>query len=227
MPKKGLVMLTYIYNAMVRLSYWPKQFKTAEIILLPKPDKNPREVSSYRSLSLLSIVNKLSEKLILRRLNADLKPEEWMPSHQFGFTNRHSTIQQTHRIIHTINQVLQAKQYCASIFLDLSKAFDKVWHGGLLFKVKKVFPIQYYRMLQSHLSAREFRIRVNEEVSSNVTIQSGVPQGSVLGPILYVLFTADLPTNIHTTTGTFADDTVILACHDDPSNCLAKNTRPS
>jgi hypothetical protein len=122
----------------------------------------------------------------------------------------------THRIIHTINQALEAKQYCTSIFLDVSQAFDKVWHGGLLFKVKKVFPIQYYRLLQSYLSTGEFVTRVNEEVSSNVTIQSGVPQGSVLGPILYVLFTSDLPTNIHTTTGTFADDTVILASYEDP-----------
>jgi hypothetical protein len=87
---------------------------------------------------------------------------------------------------------------------------------GLLFKVKNVFPIQYYRLLQSYLLGREFRTRVNEEVSSNVPIQSGVPQGSVLGPILYVLFTTDLPTNFHTTTETFADDTVILASHDDP-----------
>jgi hypothetical protein len=79
-----------------------------------------------------------------------------------------------------------------------------------------MFPIQYYRLLQSYLSAREFRTRVNEEVSSNGTIQSGVPQGNVLGPILYVLFTPDLPTNIHTKIGTFADDTGILASHDDP-----------
>jgi hypothetical protein len=103
LPKKALVMLTYIYNAMIRLSYLPKQLKTAEIILIPKPGKDPREVSSYCPISLLSIVNKLFEKLILRRLNADLKPDEWMPSHQFGFWNHHSTIQQTHRIIHTIN----------------------------------------------------------------------------------------------------------------------------
>jgi hypothetical protein len=103
-----------------------------------------------------------------------------------------------------------------SVFLDVSQAFDKVWHVALLFKIKKVFPIQYFRLLKSYLSDREFRTRVNEKVSSQYTILSGVPQGSVLGPVLYVLYTTDLPTSVHTTTGTFADDTVILARHDDP-----------
>jgi hypothetical protein len=101
------------------------------------------------------------------------------------------------------------------VFLDVSQAFHNVWHAGLLFKVK-VFPIQYFRLLKSYLSDHEFQTRVNEEVSSQYTIQSEVPHGSVLGPILYVLYTKDLPTSIHTTTGTFADDTVILAHHDDP-----------
>jgi hypothetical protein len=95
--------------------------------------------SSYRPISLLSIINKLFEKLILRRLNMDLKPDEWMPPHQFGFRNQHSTIQQTHRIIHKINQALEDKQYCMPIFLDVSQAFHKVWHDVLLFKIKKVF----------------------------------------------------------------------------------------
>jgi hypothetical protein len=111
---------------------------------------------------------------------------------------------------------LEDKRYCTLVFLDISQTFDKVWHAGLLFKIKKVFPIQYFRLLKSYLSDHEFQTRVNEEVSSQYTIQSRVPQGSVLGPILYVLYTTDLPTSIHTTTGTFADDTVILAHHDDP-----------
>jgi hypothetical protein len=121
-----------------------------------------------------------------------------------------------HRIIHTIHQALEDKQYCTSVFLDVSQTFDKVWHARLLFKIKKVFPIQYFSLLKSYLSDREFRTRVNKDVSSQYTIQSGVPQGCVLGPILYMLYVTALPMSIHTTTGTFADGTVILARHDDP-----------
>jgi hypothetical protein len=203
LPKKGLVMLTYIFNAMLSISYWPKQLKTAEIILIRKPGKDPKELASYHPICLLSTVNKISEKLLLWRINTDLKPDVWMPPHQFGFRNQHSTVQQTHRIIHTIHQTLEDKQYCTSVFLDVSQAFNKVWHAGLFFKVKKVFPIQYFRLLKSYLSDREFRTKVNEEVSSQYTIQSGVPQGSMLGPILYMLYTTDLPKSIHTTIGAF------------------------
>jgi hypothetical protein len=79
LPKKGLFMLTYIYNAIIIITYWPKQLKTAEIILIPKQGKDAREVSLHRQVNLLSIVNNPFEKLILRRLNADLKPDKWMP----------------------------------------------------------------------------------------------------------------------------------------------------
>jgi hypothetical protein len=81
-PKKRLVMLTYIFSAMLRLNFWPIPLKTAEIMLIIKPGKDPKELSSYRPISLLSIINKLFEKLVLRRLNRD-------PPHHFGFRNRH------------------------------------------------------------------------------------------------------------------------------------------
>jgi hypothetical protein len=156
LPKKGLVVLTYIFNAMLRLSFWLKKIKIAEIILISKPGKDPKELKSYRPISLQYTVNKIFEKLLQRRLNTDLKPDDWMPPHQFGFRNQYSTIQQTHRTVHTIHQALEDKQCCTSILLDVSQAFDKVWHAGLLFKVKKVFPIQYFRLLKSYLSDHEF-----------------------------------------------------------------------
>lgn len=86
----------------------------------------------------------------------------------------------------------------------------------MLYKIKKYLPITYFKLLRSYLSDREFKTRVNENKSDNFPIKSGVPQGSVIGPLLYVLYTTDLPTNRETTMGTFADDTVILASDEDP-----------
>ena len=217
MSRKGLVLLTYIYNAILKHKYWPNQLKTAEIILIPKPGKNPNNVSSYRPISLLPIISKLLERLLLKRIRSDPNTEEWIPSHQFGFRENHSTVQQIHRITHKIHQALENKEYCTSVFLDASQAFDKVWHPGLLYKIKKYLPITYFHLLKSYINGREFRTRINNSISNNSAIKSGVPQGSVLGPLLYLLYTADLPVNANTTTGTFADDTVILSANQDPA----------
>jgi hypothetical protein len=102
------------------------------------------------------------------------------------------------------------------VFLGVAQAFDKVWHGGLLYKIKKVLPGTYYMILKSYLTERHFQVKHNHDYSQCYQIQSGVPQGSVLGPLLYLIYTADLPTTNKTTVATFADDTAILAINDDP-----------
>jgi hypothetical protein len=178
LPPKGVLLLTYLFSAILRHHYWSHKLKIVEIILIPKPGKDPQEVKSYRPISLLPTIAKLLEKLILRRIDPDFTISDWVPHHQFGFRTAHSTIQQCHRIAHTILKAVNNKEYCKSVFLDS-------------------------------------RTRVKGEVSALLAINSGVPQGSVLGPLLYLLFTSDLPHAPNVTIGTFADDTVILTCHKD------------
>ena len=88
---------------------------------------------------------------------------------------------------------------------------------GRLFKIKRILPSSYFNLLKSYLNERQFETKFNGETSSHFHIHSGVSQGSTLGPLLYVLYTSDLPTSRDTTLGTFADDTAIFAIHEDPT----------
>ena len=90
LSKKSVILLTYLFNAYLRLEYVPECFKTAEIIMIPKPGKPPEEITSYRPISLLPVLAKLWEKIYIRRL----KPLVNLPEYQFGFRDHHSTTDQ-------------------------------------------------------------------------------------------------------------------------------------
>jgi len=126
MPPEGLQTLLHLFNAIVRLEYWPVPLKHAKIIMIPKPGKTSTDVASYRPISLLLIISKILEKLVLNRLYIDTHPQTWIPTHQFGFRKAHSTIQQCYRLTDVINKALDDKHYCCVVFLDVSQAFDKV-----------------------------------------------------------------------------------------------------
>lgn len=137
-------MLALLFNSVLRLGYFPIAWKVSDIIVLPKPGKPINEVTSYRPISLLPVVSKVFEKLLLQRLKPFLEDAQIVPDHQFGFREKHSTIEQIHRVASTIQRCFQEKKYCSAAFLDISQAFDKVWHKGLLFKLKKLLPHPFY-----------------------------------------------------------------------------------
>lgn len=208
--------ITQIFNAIIRICHFPSQWKVAEVVMIPKPGKKPEDIKSYRPISLLPILSKVFEKLLQKRLNPVIEERKLLPNHQFGFRCKHGTIEQVHRVVNKINRDMEHKRYCSAAFLDVSQAFDKVWHTGLMYKLKKNLPAQYYLILKSYISNRYFYVKQEGTYTRLYPINAGVPQGSVLGPILYLLFTADLPTTRTTMTATFADDTAVLASHTDP-----------
>lgn len=210
LPENGVRKLLYIINASLRLRYVPNQWKVAEVIMIPKPGKQPNDRKSYRPISLLPTMSKVFEKLILKRLIPILVGRNLIPTHQFGFRSKHSTIEQVHRVSNIIEKALNEKKICSGILIDVAQAFDKVWHDGLNFKLHRDLPEEYSKLLESYITERYFRVKHEEEYSTIRKIEAGVPQGSVLGPTLYILFTRDIPTPPDTKIATFADDTVVL-----------------
>jgi hypothetical protein len=131
----GIQYLTQIFNTVMLTGHFPAQWKVAQIILILKPGKPPNDPTSYCPIILLPILSKVFKKLLLNRLIPFIVHQNLIPNHQFGFRQWHSTIHQTHRIVHKINEALNDKHSCSTAFLDISQAFDKIWHTGLLCKL--------------------------------------------------------------------------------------------
>ncbi|KAI5747663.1 hypothetical protein M8J77_017264 [Diaphorina citri] len=214
LPRIAVVKITQIINAAFKLTYVPQIWKIAEVIMIPKPGKPVNELTSYRPISLLPVLSKLFEKILHKRLLVIINDKELIPNHQFGFRSQHNCIEQVHRLTSLIEKAIEGKKVCSAIFLDVSQAFDKVWHEGLNFKLKKMLPGNLAKILESYLLERFFRIKQEDSYSELKSVNAGVPQGSVLGPILYLLYTSDMPEDEKNTTATFADDTAFLTVGD-------------
>lgn len=218
LPSEAISALTFIYNACIVRSFVPTQWKVAEIKMIQKPGKPSEQVESYRPISLLPILSKVLEKLFLKRLNPILEQSSLIPHHQFGFRKQHGTVEQVHRLVENIHNTFENKKYCTAAFLDISQAFDKVWHTGLLYKIKKTLPVNYFLFIKSYLKDRFFYVKEEDEMTDLRIINSGVPQGSILGPTLYLVYTFDIPQTNNVMIGTFADDTALLAVDRSPIN---------
>lgn len=227
LPNKAVLCLTSIFNACLRLSYFPEIWKHAQIILFKKPNKPKDATSSYRPISLLCCVSKLLEKVIASRLKDLINQYEILPTFQFGFREGHSTIHQMMKFSEFTNRKFEEKKYVASAFLDFQQAFDKVWHDGLIFKLKKLgFPQYIVGILKSFLENRTFCVKLDNFYSSIRAVRSSVPQGSVLGPLLFLVYVSDIANNIAIFSdlflGMFADDKMIAVANHNVYTAQAK-----
>ncbi|KAL4085043.1 hypothetical protein QTP88_027881 [Uroleucon formosanum] len=216
LPKRAIVLLTILINASLRLAYFPQLWKFSIIIVFPKPKKPPDILSSYRPISLLPFFAKIFERLILKRILPYIFSNNIIPNTQFGFRASHATTHQLHRLVDTISFSFEKKKYCSCVFLDVSQAFDRVWHEGLLFKIKAFLPTTYFLLIKSYLTDRHFQVKFGSSFSNIEKISAGVPQGGILSPILYNVYAADQPTSPTTSVAEFADDRAIISVHEDP-----------
>jgi len=172
LSQKGLRAITKIYNAIIQTEYIPCQWKMGQTTMIIKPGKNPNYVTSYGPASLLPTVSKILEKIFLKRVTPIKDESKLIPSHKFGFRKEHRTIEQVRRLVYKINNDWESKRYCSAAFIDISQAFDKLWHTGLLYKLKRAFPHPDYTLLKPYLTDRTFQVRYQEEYTKLCTIHS-------------------------------------------------------
>jgi endonuclease/exonuclease/phosphatase family metal-dependent hydrolase len=219
LPGSAVEVLYQIYSKCLALSYFPTAWKAAKVISLLKPGKPPRNPASYRPISLLNIFGKVLERLVLKRIQEHVNEAQIIPRQQFGFVGKTSTEHQLLRLCNKITTGFNHGKVTAVVFLDIAKAFDSVWHPGLLFKLAKLgFHPYLVKFLQSFLQGRTFSATWMRASSSYRPIQAGVPQGSVLSPVLFNIYTADMPDlGPHVDLHLFADDNAMAASSFSPA----------
>ena len=202
--------LTTLYNRLLNHSYFPNKYKYSHVIPLFK--KGERFLpSNYRPVALLSNVGKGMERIVFKRIYNFLLDNNLLYKYQSGFVPGHSTTHQLIDIYHHICHAFDNSQFSCMVFVDISKAFDRVWHAGLLHKLEQHgISGDLLRWISSYLSNRTQSVVFNSVTSSPKSTTAGVPQGSVLGPLLFLIYVNDISDNLLSLTRLFADDSSLF-----------------
>ena len=208
LPNNIMKYLQLLFNTSLKLGYFPNNWKTAIIKMIPKCGKNNNEAKNWRPISLISVLAKLFERIIASRLSTYLETKKLLSSSQSGFRKGRMTSEQLFRLSEDSMGCMKKKGITAALFLDAEAAFDQAWHDAIRYKLHKLnLPQRLVRLLSSFLTNRKLRVKVGDEYSNEVTMNAGTPQGSCLSPLLYVILVNDLPEVAPIASkGQFADD---------------------
>eukprot|EP00745_Piridium_sociabile_P012062 TRINITY_DN18726_c0_g1_i1.p1 TRINITY_DN18726_c0_g1~~TRINITY_DN18726_c0_g1_i1.p1 ORF type:complete len:1158 (-),score=142.61 TRINITY_DN18726_c0_g1_i1:196-3669(-) len=225
-----LPSITNIMNKSLTTGIVPPEFKTAIVRpLLKKATLDPNNLKNYRPISNLSFLSKLLERIILHQLFSHLTTHKLLSVHQSAYRAGHSTETALLRILNNILVSLDQDKISTLLLLDLSAAFDTIDHEILFSRLEHDFGIKNTALnwFRSYLSERKQTVLVNGQKSSESPLDFGVPQGSVLGPVLFILYTTPLTHLIDSHSvhhEIYADDTQLNHCSS-PSNynCLVQS----
>ena len=206
--------ITHMYNLSIGTAKFPNLWKKALVIPIPKKGDLTR-VQNYRPISLLPLPGKVMEKLIHQRLSTHLETNSLLANEQHGFRKAHSTVHSIAQLTNYIYRDLDEKSPTLAVFIDFKKAFDCVQHPVLLKKLEAMnLDVLGIDWIKDYLTRRQQRVFANGSYSSYQDISQGVPQGSVLGPLFYIIYANDLTDIVkNCKIAMYADDTVLyISC---------------
>jgi len=187
--------ICHLFNFTITKHYLPSEWKLHLITPVHKSGERA-QVNNYRPISLLSIVSKVLERIVFNHLNDFIAEHEIISTNQFGFRRYHSTVQQLLLFLNKVTSYVDSNTRCDTIYLDFSKAFDSVSHNELLVKLWRIrVTNNVWYWLREYLYDRRQCVSTNGHYSNLLPVISGIPQGSILGPLLFVLYVSDIPFN--------------------------------
>ena len=211
LPELFIAIIYVLFNRVLETHSWPWSNNT--VMLLKKPGKDSyMETKSYRPITISSYVGKLLERILERRLRCFAELKGIIPPWQYGFRKDRSTDTYITNMISTIEHRKKSKEMVSGLFLDLQKAFDSIWHKGMLYKlVESGITGRILLTLQDFLMNRYIKMKVNQYISPAQHCPIGLPQGSVLSPFLFILYTNDMLRDVEGVQLQFADDCSVIS----------------
>lgn len=204
------VLLSRIFQQSLDTHQLPADWKVGKVVPIHKSGSRNSPLN-YRPISLTSIPCKVLEHILYSHLAKHLDSNSFFTKAQHGFRKNLSCETQLLSFTHSLHLILDKGSFADCVFFDFAKAFDKVCHQLLLFKLSKLsLDPNLFRWLENFLLNRSQYVASNGHTSSFNSVDSGVPQGSVLGPLLFLIYINDLPNNVSSNIYLFADDCVIL-----------------
>lgn len=212
LPEKVLQIILQLFNKIWEEGKIPKSWKSALILPFNKPGKNSNNAGNYRPIALTSHLCKWMEKILVRRLNYTLEHRGLFAPYQSGFRKGRSTMDAVVKVSNEIEKTFKMKEIMSIVFFDIEKAYDSMWREGLLIKMNKMgIRGKLYNWVLEFLSERRFRVKVGADVSEEFEIVNGIPQGSVISPVLFNVMINDIFMNLDRRIGSalYADDGAI------------------
>ena len=218
--------LSRLLNNFFEVGYFPNNWKIAHVTPIYKRIGSKNCKSNYRPISILPTLSKVCESVIHERLLSHCIDNDIISERQAAYLKGDSTISQLLYLVHQIRTSWGKSKIAHGLFLDISAAFDKVWHKGLLAKLEQIgISDAVLTLFNSYLSNRKQCVVVDGVKSSMMDIQAGVPQGSRLGPLLFIIYINDIVEGLESEILIFADDCSLLASGTDPAETAEQLNR--